>query len=74
MELHEASDPAALQSNRGKMATTGELHLGFSTYTGFPSRIFYKPIKNVGGKTVEITKISKHNDSRYGKNQYLYVI
>lgn len=67
MELHEAKDPAALQSNRGKMAGSGELHLEVSTPTGFPSRIFYKPLKNVVGKTVEITNILKHNDPRYGK-------
>lgn len=68
MELHEAKDPAALSSNKGKMAVSGELHLEVSTPTGFPSRIFYLPLKNVGGgKTVRITKICKHNNNRYGK-------
>lgn len=67
MMIHEAQDPAALASNRGKMANSGELHFGFSTYTGFPSRVFCKILKNVAGKTVEITNIKKHNDSRYGK-------
>lgn len=68
MELHEAKDPAALSANRGKMEVTGELHLEVSTPTGFPSRIFYIPLKNAGsGKMVRITKICKHNDSRYGK-------
>lgn len=67
MELHEAKDPAALCSNRGKMAVSGDLHIEVSTRTGFPSRIFYKPLKNVAGKTIRITNIVKHNDSRYGK-------
>ena len=68
MELHEAKDPAALSSNRGKMHVSGELHLEISTPTGFPSRIFYEPLKNAGnGKLVRITKICKHNDPRYGK-------
>lgn len=68
MELHEKNDPAALSSNRGKMAVSGELHLEVSTPTGYPSRIFYLPLKNTkDGKTVRITKICKHNDPRYGK-------
>lgn len=68
MELHEAKDPAALSSNRGKMVVSGKLHLEVSTPTGFPSRIFYIPLKNdSSGKTVEITDICKHNDPRYGK-------
>ena len=68
MELHEAKDPAALSSNRGKMVVSGKLHLEVSTPTGFPSRIFYIPLKNdSSGKTVEITDIRKHNDPRYGK-------
>lgn len=67
MELHEAKDPAALNSNRGKMAVTGQLHLEVSTPTGFPSRIFYSPLKNSGEKKVRITEIYKHNYSRYGK-------
>lgn len=68
MELHEAKDPAALRSNRGKMTGTGEYHLGFTSNSGFPSRIFYKQEKNQdNGKTIIITKICKHNDSRYGK-------
>lgn len=67
VQIHGAQDPAALASNRGKMANSGELHFEFSTYTGFPSRVFCKILRNVAGKTVEITDIKKHNDSRYGK-------
>ncbi len=68
MEIHEANDPAGIRSNRGKMAVSEEYHMEFSTRSGFPSRIFYKTVKNMpGGKTVEITYICKHNDSRYGK-------
>ena len=68
IELHEVKDPAAIRSNRGKMTVSEDFHLGFSTKSGFPSRIFYKPIKNQpNGKKIVITKICKHNDSRYGK-------
>ena len=68
IELHEAKDPAALRSNRGKMAVSGKLHLEISSSSGVPSRLFYIPLKNSGnGKTVKITDIVKHNDSRYGK-------
>lgn len=68
MILHEAKDPVAIRNNIGKMEVSGDSHLNFSTITGFPSRIFYKPIKNHSeGKKVLITKICKHNDSRYGK-------
>lgn len=68
MELHEAKDPAAIRSNRGKMSNSNELHLEFSTHSSVPSRVFYKPVKNMSdGKTVIIKKICKHNYSRYGK-------
>ena len=67
MELHEAKDPAAIGSNRGKLEASGDYHLGFSTSTGFPSRICYKQLKNdSNGKTIAITKVYKHNDSRRG--------
>ena len=68
MELHEAKDPAAITSNRGKLkGRSDDYHLGFSTLTGFPSRISYRPLKNdPDGKTIAITEIYKHNDSRRG--------
>ena len=67
MEIHEAKDPAAISGNRGKMVVSGDLHLGFSTPSGFPCRIAYKPLKNNSeGKMVEITEVYKHNDSRRG--------
>lgn len=69
MELHEAKDPAAITSNRGKLkGENDDYHLGFSTSSGFPSRISYKPLKNnSNGKTIAITNIYKHNDPRFGK-------
>lgn len=67
IELHGAKDPMAIANNRGKMSN-GDAHMGFSTPSGFPSRIMYRMIKNApGGKTVRITQIVKHNDPRYGK-------
>ena len=68
MELHEAKDPAAITSNRGKLkGRSNDYHLGFSTLTGFPSRISYRPLQNdPNGKTIAITEVYKHNDSRRG--------
>lgn len=66
MQIHEAKDPAAVSSNRGKVKKMDCYHAGVSTYTGFPSRIFYKPIQNdSNGKMIKIVVICRHNDSRY---------
>lgn len=67
MEMHQTDDPMALSGNRGKIHD-GRAHIEFSTSTGFPCRIFYRVDKNQpNGKTVIITEIEKHNDSRYCK-------
>lgn len=67
MEMHQTDDPMALAGNRGKIYD-GAAHIEFSTSTGFPCRIFYRVDKNQpNGKTVIITGIKKHNDSRYCK-------
>lgn len=65
MEIHEAKDPAAISHNRGKVKKMNCYHAEFSTYTGFPSRIFYRPLQNNNGRTNEIVMICKHNDPRY---------
>lgn len=66
MQIHEAKDPAAISSNRGKVKKMDCYHAGVSTYTGFPSRIFFKPIQNnSNGKMVQIVVICRHNDPRY---------
>jgi len=68
MQIHEAKDPAAISCNRGKIKKMGCYHAGVSTCTGFPSRIFYKPIQNnSNGKMVRIEVICKHSDPRYAK-------
>ena len=64
-EIDDAKDKRAVRDNRGKVSD-GRCHVGFSTQSGYPSRIFYKEIKNAtDGKTVLITDIVKHNDPRY---------
>ena len=65
IEIHGAKDPGAVSGNRGKVKKTF-YHVGFSTPSGFPSRIFYEVIGNQGNtKTVHIECIVKHNDPRY---------
>ncbi|SDV99848.1 hypothetical protein SAMN05216391_1012 [Lachnospiraceae bacterium KHCPX20] len=65
IEIHGAKDPGAVSGNRGKVKKTF-YHVGFSTPSGFPSRIFYEAIGNQGNtKTVHIECIVKHNDPRY---------
>ncbi|RMD04332.1 hypothetical protein D9O40_02475 [Clostridium autoethanogenum] len=67
MEIHQTDDPMALTGNRGKIYD-GRAHIEFSTSSGFPGRIFYRIDKNQpNGKSVIITNILKHNDSRYCK-------
>ena len=67
MEMHMTDNPMALSMNRGKM-NDGRAHIGFSTPSGFPCRIFYRVNKEkTNGKSIIISEITKHNDSRYGK-------
>ncbi|WP_294378655.1 hypothetical protein [uncultured Clostridium sp.] len=67
MEMHTTDNPMALSSNRGKVSD-GRAHIGFSTPSGFPCRIFYRANKDKSnGKSIIISEIVKHNDSRYCK-------
>lgn len=67
MEMHMTDNPMALSSNRGKVSD-GRAHIGFSTPSGFPCRIFYRVNKDKSnGKNIIISEIVKHNDSRYCK-------
>ena len=67
MEMHMTNNPMALSMNRGKM-NDGRAHIGFSTPSGFPCRIFYRVNKEkTNGKSIIISEITKHNDSRYRK-------
>ncbi len=64
-ELDDAKDKRAVSNNRGKVGGD-RCHVGFSTPSGFPSRIFFRELKDAPkGKTAIITDIVKHNDSRY---------
>ena len=69
VDISSADDPHTLKNNRGKMKNSNEDdHIGFSTPSGFPSRIFYNVKKRkTSTKKVLITQIVKHNDPRYGK-------
>lgn len=66
-ELNTLQDPRDQSKERGKMQNTGEHH------TSFPSdsdgRIFYVMLNTTyqGKKKIKITKITKHNNARYGK-------
>lgn len=67
IEMHGTEDPLSLRCNRGNMSD-GRAHIEFSTPSGFPGRIFYRVDKvNYPGKTIVVSEILKHNDSRYGK-------
>ena len=56
-EIDDAKDPGAVSGNRGKVGGK-RYHVEFSTYTGFPSRIFYKVAdREVNGKSSVITDI-----------------
>ncbi|MCR5735782.1 MAG: hypothetical protein K6G22_14340 [Lachnospiraceae bacterium] len=64
-ELDDAKDKRAVSNNRGKVGGD-RCHVGFSTPSGFPSRIFFRELKGAPkGRTAIITDIVKHNDSRY---------
>lgn len=67
VEMYGTEDPLSLRSNRGNMSD-GRAHIEFSTPSGFPGRIFYRVDKeNYPGKTIVVSEILKHNDSKYGK-------
>ena len=64
-EIEDAKDPGAVSGNRGKVGRK-RYHVEFSTYSGFPSRIFYKATERANNKkTAIVTDIVKHNDARY---------
>ena len=66
-EIDDSKDPGAVSGNRGKVAGK-RYHVEVSSYSGFPSRIFYKASeKGQNTKTAVITDIVKHNDSRYNE-------
>lgn len=67
VEMNETADPMSLRCNRGKMSD-GRAHIEFSTPSGYPGRIFYRVDReHYPGKTIVVSEILKHNDSRYGK-------
>ena len=64
-EIEDAKDPGAVSGNRGKVGGK-RYHVELSTYSGFPSRIFYKAVPLADNKkTAIVTDIVKYNDSRY---------
>lgn len=64
-EIDDAKDKRAVRDNRGKVGSE-RWHVGFSTESGYPSRIFYKDFDYAADeKSVLITDIVKHNDPRY---------
>lgn len=66
-EIDDAKDPGAVSGNRGKVGGK-RYHVEFSTYAGFPSRIFYKATSGANNmKTAIITDVVKHNDPRYNE-------
>ena len=66
-ELDDAKDKRAVRDNRGKVGG-GRWHVGFSTKSGYPSRIFVRDHQSAPqGKTAIVTDIVKHNDSRYSQ-------
>lgn len=64
-ELDQTKDKRNISDNRGKVGG-GRFHVGFSTRSGYPSRIFFRDLGGLtNGKTVIVTDIVKHNDPRY---------